>query len=514
MWSWLLLVASATVVAAVNISCPTDYTAFASTKHAPLSSGKYHLSYMRPPKGCRTFNSPEIEKTITRMQSVIKDPDLYRLFENSWPNTLDTTIKWRGYAADNLDEELCFLITGDIDAMWLRDSANQLQSYLSMLTASDSEQSLAALYRGVINLQSRYLLEYPYCQAFQPPTESGLTPSVNSAANDDTVTPPYSNQTVFECKYELDSLAAFLAVSTNYFGATQDAEFFGKYQWRTAVRKILNETQAQRIGTYGANGSVNPSAYAFTRETTDSEDTQDNNGMGNPFRSGTGLVRSFFRPSDDATIFQGFIPGNMMFARYLESASLIAKAIKESDLAVEMQSFAKEIRAAIGKYGIAAISAPCQSDIYAFEVDGYSSRNIMDDANIPSLLAAPFFGYLNENGSVYQATREILLSSNNPYYMEGPVITGIGSVHTGPGYVWPMALVVRILTSNNDDEITSNLQQLLRSTNGLGLLHESVNSYNQSDYTRPWFAWVNGLFGQMILDLEVRKPHILGQSFQ
>lgn len=352
--------------------------------------------------------------------------------------------------------------------MWLRDSANQLQSYLPVLSASNSERSLAGLYRGVINLQSRYILEYPHCQAFQPPTESGLPPAVNGAADDDTVIPPYSNQTVFECKYELDSLAAFLEVSTNYFDATRDVEFFAKYQWVNAVRTILNITQAQRIGTYGNNGSVNPSAYTFTRETTNSEDTQDNNGMGNPFHSGTGLVRSFFRPSDDATIFQGFIPGNMMFVRYLESASLIAKAIKESDLAVEMQSFAKEIRAAIAKYGITSVPGLSESDIYAFEVDGYFSRSLMDDANIPNLLAAPFFGYLDEGDRVYQATREVLLSSNNPYYMEGPVITGIGSVHTGPGYVWPMALVARILTSNNDDEITSNLQQLLRSTNGLG----------------------------------------------
>ncbi|KAL1968048.1 hypothetical protein VTN77DRAFT_2177 [Rasamsonia byssochlamydoides] len=506
----LILSAAAAWAADSNVSCPSDYTTYASTPHAPFSTGRYNLSSMRPPPECRTFTSPEVEQTISRMKGVIADPDLFRLFENSWPNTLDTTIKWRGYA-DGTDEELCFLITGDIDAMWLRDSANQLQSYLPVLTANSSSNSLASLYRGVINLQSRYILANPFCQAFQPPKESGLPPSVNGAANGDTVFPPYSNLSVFECKYELDSLAAYLEVSSDYYNTTKDAAFFGKYQWLDTVRAILNETRAMQIGTYSSNGSVNVSPYSFSRLTTDNEDTLDNNGIGNPFKSGTGLVRSAFRPSDDATIYQGFIPANMMFARYLQSASLIAADLGQTDLANEMQSFASEIRQAISKWGITSVG---QEGIYAFEVDGYGSRTIMDDANIPSLLSAPFFGYVDAQDSVYQATRKVLLSEDDPYFMEGPVITGIGSVHTGPGYVWPMAVIMRIFTSDDDDEITSNLKLLVSSTDGLGLLHESINSYNQADYTRPWFAWVNGLFGEMILDLESRKPYILKQSFQ
>jgi meiotically up-regulated gene 157 (Mug157) protein len=356
--------------------------------------------------------------------------------------------------------------------MWLRDSANQLQSYLPVLTANSSTDSLASLYRGVINLQSRYILEYPYCQAFQPPTESGLPPSVNGAANNDNVFPPYSAQKVFECKYELDSLAAFLEVSTNYYTATKDVDFFGKYQWLDTVRAILNETKAMQIGTYSNIGQVNISPYSFSRLTTNSEDTLDNNGAGNPIKGGTGLVRSAFRPSDDATIYQGFIPANMMFSRYLQSASEIASGLGQTTLANEMQSFASSIRQAITQWGISALTSPVlnvgQNNVYAFEVDGYGSRNIMDDANVPSLLSAPFFGYLDMNDPVYQATRKILLSENDPYYMEGPVITGIGSVHNGPGYVWPMAVIMRILTSDDDDEITSNLKQLVSSTDGLG----------------------------------------------
>ena len=351
--------------------------------------------------------------------------------------------------------------------MWLRDSANQMQSYLPLLDASSSNNSIASLYRGVINLQSRYLLTSPFCNSFQPPVESNIPPADNSAAANDVVVPPYQNTTVFECKYELDSLAAFLEISTNYYAGTQDLGFFSKYQWVQAVQAIMNVAQAMMTPTYSANGSVNTSPYTFTRLTDRASETLENDGVGNPVQGGTGLVRSAFRPSDDATVFQFFIPANMMFSRYLNSTAQIVNAIGgHADLASSMSALATSIRTAITDHGI--IDSSVYGNIYAYEVDGYGGQNLMDDANIPSLLSAPLIGYLDQSDSVYQATRKFILSANDPYFMRGPVINAVGGPHNGPGYAWPMASIVRIFTSDNDTEISDALQEIVSSTDGLG----------------------------------------------
>ncbi|GAB1319744.1 Glycoside hydrolase family 125 protein [Madurella fahalii] len=502
---------------ATSQSCP-DYSSYSKERHEPFSSGKHALSYQRPAPACRTFNSSTVETLVSNMTTAIADPDLYRLFENAYPNTLDTAIRWHGHAANNSDEELTFIITGDIDAMWLRDSANQLQSYLPVLEPDPGTDSIASLYRGVINLQARYLLTSPFCNSFQPPAESGIPPADNSAANSDTVSPPYDPAAVFECKYELDSLAAFLQISTDYYEATHDAAFFGRFQWAAAVRAVLATARAMTEPTYDDDGAVLASPYTFTRQTARATETLANDGLGSPVARGTGLVRSAFRPSDDSTLFQFLVPANMMFSRYLGSAALIAAELGDDDLAEEMQTMSGALREAISRYGIVPVASANGSaveTVYAYEVDGYGSAVLMDDANIPSLLAAPFFGYLAARDEVYQRTRARLLDAKgNPYFMKGPQINAVGGPHAGPGMAWPMASIVRILTSDNDDEIVAVLKEIVSTTDGLGLIHESVNSFDASKWTRQWFSWANGLFGQMILDLRFRKPHLLQESFQ
>ncbi|ORY62660.1 uncharacterized protein BCR38DRAFT_439403 [Pseudomassariella vexata] len=508
MVSKLLLGLLAGLGAAVA-QCP-DYVTHSTQIHEPLSQGKYQLSYQRPDPACRTFTLAEVKEAILDMEHAVKDPDLARLFENTYPNTLDTTVSWKGVASGS-DEELTFITTGDIVAMWLRDSANQMRSYKTLLKANSSTDSLASLFRGAINLQSRYIFASPFCNAFQAPAESGLPPEHNNAADTDEVTPDYDPSFVFECKYELDSLSAFLQLSYDYYDKTGDSNFFGKYNWVNTVETILNVTKTLLIGTYADDGHVNELSYTFQRTTNSASETLLNVGAGSPIKGGTGLVRSAFRPSDDSTIYQLFIPANMMFSSYLGRCAEIMEN-QNSGLAKQMSDFSTSVRNGIEQQG--KVRHEAFGEIYAYEVDGYGSRNMMDDANVPSLLSAPILDYLDANDTTYQNTRKFVLSAENPYYMRGTVINGVGSPHTHPGKAWPMSIIVALLSSDDDDEIMKGLRMLVSSTAQLGLIHESIDTFNASNWSRQWFSWANGLFGEMLLDLKDRKPYLLELSYQ
>lgn len=351
-----------------------------------------------------------MEQTVNRIKSSILDPDLARLFENTYPNTLDTAIRWQGYA-NNSDEELTFIITGDIDAMWLRDSANQLQPYAPLLSNgyNTSNSSLASLFRGAINLQARYVANYPLCNAFQAPTESGILPDFNW---NDQVYPNYNHSEVYQCSFELDSLAAFLQLSVDYHSMTKDTSFFGKYNWPKAVESLLDTSETMMKPTYTSNSSVSDPPYTFKYCNND----LNNNGIGSPVAEGIGLIRSPFRPSDDPAIYQFFIPGNMMLASNLLRAAEIMYPVNTT-LAARMVNMGTSLHAAIEEYAV--IDHRKYGKIYAYEVDGYGGINIMDDANTPSLLSAPMSGYVNTSDPVYLNTRKMILGKGNPYWQQG-----------------------------------------------------------------------------------------------
>ncbi|KAK0644298.1 hypothetical protein B0T16DRAFT_378278 [Cercophora newfieldiana] len=501
-------------------TCP-DYAMYARDwEREPISTGRYQLSWQRPSEECRTFVSDVVDSLVQNISSEIYDPDLARLWTNTFPNTLDTTIKWLGLATNSTDE-IAFVVTGDIHAMWLRDSANQMLSYSSLL--KDDPYGIAMLFRGVIGLQSRYILESPYCNSFQPPVESGLAPTENSANDGDFVKPPVNDSKVFECKYELDSLAAFLRISNVYYNATNDYAFFGSFangSWPKVVEAVVATAKAMMTPTYGEDGFVLDSPYMFDRYSRNPTETLSNGGVGEPVANGTGLIRSAFRPSDDSTMFQFNIPSNMMFATQLAAnvdlmAELESKNAAPVGLAQEMKDLATTVRDGIEKHGVVElVHGNGTEKIYAYEIDGFGSWSLMDDANIPSLLSAPLLGYLDKNDATYQRTRARILSSSNPYFMRGPRINAVGGPHIGPGMAWPMASIVRIMTTDDDDEIYTTLKELLSTTNNFGLMHESVSSFFRENFTRYWFAWANGLFGEMILDLHNRKPEMLKRSFQ
>ncbi|KAI1259712.1 glycoside hydrolase family 125 protein [Xylariaceae sp. FL1019] len=486
-----------------------SYARYSQQKHQPYSTGQFALSYQRPAPACRTFNSTVVEDTIFDMRQKIADPDLFRLFENTFPNTLDTAIKWRGVAANNTEEELAFIITGDIDAMWIRDSANQVAPYRSVLKNKDDD--LASVFRGALNLQARYLIQFPYCNAFLPPAESGLNPGPNGASYQ--VTPAYDHNVVFTCNFELDDFGAFLQLSHDYYTSTGDVEFFGKFQWVSAIQSIMAASDDLRKPTYGPDGEWIPPVYTFQSSTMTAFGTLGNNGMSYPVND-TGMVRSPFRPSDDAAIYDFQIPANMMLSRYLEATAVIMDKLSEAPegLAAQMRTMADDIRAGIEQFGI--VTAPNGQKIFAYEVDGFGGQNLMDDANIPSLLSAPSLGYLDKKDPIYQNTRKFVLSRSNPWWCQGPVINAVGSPHIKPGAAWPMASIMRAMTSDDDNEILAAIREVLSSTDGYGLIHESVNSFNAEQWTRSWFGWGNAVFGQMMTELAERKPDLLNFVFQ
>ncbi|KAI8938891.1 hypothetical protein NX059_004749 [Plenodomus lindquistii] len=501
--------------------CPI-YSNYAAQRHEPYTETNLNLSYARPIEPCRTFVSQEVEDTIERLRHVITDPDLFRLFENSWPSTLDTTIAWQGYASKTGDddgisgqkekeEELTFVITGDIEAMWLRDSANQLQAYTSVLKPSKSQNSLASLFRGAINLQARYILESPFCNAFQAPEESGIVRK--SSMNSDQITPAFDYMSVFSCQWELDSLASFLQLSADYATATKDYDFFSQSSnWTRAVEKVLSTAQSMTMDSYTPDGAWQHTPYTYCAPYGG---TPINNCNGSPHKGNIGLIRSFHRPSDDACTFQYLIPSNMMFSSALNATSLITRVLEyrrrsnsgTSTLTYRLKALSTTLNLAIEAHAI--IDDKTYGKIFAYEVDGYGSANVMDDPNLPSLLSAPWIKYTTLHDPIYANTRRKILSRDNPYYSHGPVISGVGSPHTLPGRAWPMALITAILTSEDDEEILRLLGMLVRSTDGLGVMHESVDSRNAGVWSRQWFSWANGLFGVMVLELEKTRPGVL-----
>lgn len=497
-------------------ACP-PYEHYARFPHRPYSKGAMELPYQRPSPPCRTFESDLVEKVIRDINASMIDRDLARIFENAFPNTLDTTVKWHvdgteqpsmkpqqvmRYGAEGAWEGAqSFIVTGDINACWLRDSTNQLAQYQRL---AKRDKSIETLVLGAINTQAEYVIESPYCNAFQPPPPSKLKPSDNGQG--DSVHPAYEPGQVFECKYELDSLAHFLSLGNQFFNHTGSTAFLTT-RWYSALESLLVVLDEQARPTFNPEtGSFERQAYRFQRQTNTGTETLNLAGTGNPLADGTGLIRSAFRPSDDSTILGFFIPANAMMAVELKRTAAILEKVGKASLAANLQARGEVIEKGVWEYGV--VKHKTYGQIFAFEVDGYGSHIMMDDANLPSLLALPLLGFLGLEDKVYQNTRKMILSkAGNPYYLTGPAFSGIGGPHIGFSNAWPMSLLVQAMTSD-DEEITALLEKV-KEASPLGLIHESVNVDRVDDYTRSWFAWANSVFAQTILDLAERKPELL-----
>ena len=441
----------------------------------------------RPELSKRKFVSTAVENTIKKVKKSIADPELAWIFENCFPNTLDTTVNH--YQKNG--KPYTYVITGDIDAMWLRDSSAQVFPYLSL---AKEDEKLKNLLKDVINKQIEFVLLDPYANAFYDDNQK-----VSEWKNDFTEMKPG----VHKRKWEIDSLCYVMRLSYHYWKTTGDASIFDEV-WKNAMLLILKTFREQQR-------KENKGPYKFQRGNGNPLDTQFGGGYGNPTHK-NGLIHSMFRPSDDATFYPYLVSSNMFAVVSLRQISEIFKTIFSS-LNADNQfiELANEVDEAIKNYAI--FDRKEFGKIYALEIDGFGNALFMDDANVPNLLSIPYLGYTSYHDEIYKNTRKFSLSTANPWFNEGKFAKGIGGPHVGENKIWPLGLIMQALTTDDDEEIFYCLKTLKNTHAGTGFIHESFDVNNPKDFSRSWFAWANTLFGELILHLYEKKPEILKRKF-
>jgi uncharacterized protein len=441
------------------------------------------LPVVRTPKEKRKFTSVAVERAIEEVKSKIGNKELAWMFENCFPNTLDTTVDFT--TSDGKPDT--YVITGDIPAMWQRDSTAQVWPYLP-LTKEDAE--LRQLIAGVINRQTRNILLDPYANAFYKDASKE-----SDWRSDLTEMKPG----VHERKWEIDSLCYPLRLAYGYWKQTGDASPFDD-AWRDAVVLILRTFREQQR----KNG---PGPYHFQRVTATLTDTVACGGYGQPANP-VGLIHSMFRPSDDSTIFPFLVPSNFFAVVVLRQAAEMLEGVHhDAEAARQCRALAEEVEKALRQYAI--VDHPQAGRVYAFEIDGFGNYYCIDDANVPNLISLPYLGAVGLDDPVYRATRRLIFSHTNPYFSRGKAAEGTGGPHVGRNMIWPLGITLRALTSDDDNEIRSCLIALQKTHAGTGFMHEAFDKDDASKYTRPWFAWANTLFGELVLKTFKERPRLL-----
>lgn len=440
----------------------------------------------RPPPAQRRFTSAVVEARIAQIKAKIGDPELAWLFENCFPNTLDTTVQL-GTLRGKPDT---FIVTGDIDAMWLRDSSAQVQPYLP-LAAQD--ESLRRLFRGLIHRQALCISIDPYANAFMP--DPGQRSTLTWAQSDVTDMRPG----VAERKWEIDSLCYPIRLAHGYWKATGDTTPFDD-DWRAAMRKVVDTFKVQQR-------KHGPGPYHFQRNSLVSTENPPLGGYGNPAKP-VGLIHSMFRPSDDACIYPLFVPANFFAVTSLRQLASMAQSLHhDAAFAEECRALADEVEKALQKHAV--MHDATGGEVWAYEVDGYGNQLFMDDANAPSLSSLAYLGCLPRQDARYQRTRALAWSKRNPYFFSGSAADGIGGPHQGLRMIWPMSIIMRALTSDDPGEIRTCLHWLKTTHAGTGFMHEAFDQDDPSHFTRTWFAWANTLFGELIAGLAEHRPALL-----
>lgn len=447
---------------------------------------KQGFTSQRPIVDKRNFVSEAVEAKISRVRKDIADPELAWMFENCYPNTLDTTVQFK--TTDGKPDT--FVITGDIEAMWLRDSSAQVHPYIPL---AKEEKKLKDLLAGVINRQAKCILIDPYANAFNDGPKGSYWEKDLTAMKKE----------LHERKYELDSICYPIRLAHTFWKTTGDASVFDK-DWQAATKLIVKTMrEQQRLKDKGP--------YKFQRETAVAYDTVPLGGYGNPTKP-NGLIHSVFRPSDDACVYTMLVPSNFFAVRVLKMLSEIYFIeLKDRAFSNECRAFADEVSDALRKNAI--VRHANYGSVYAYEADGFGNVLMMDDANVPSLLSLPYLETVSIKDPIYQQTRKLILSEDNPFFFKGRAAEGIGGPHVGLRMIWHMGIIMRALTSTDDAEIVACLLMLKRTHAGTGFMHESFDQDDPATFTRKWFAWANTLFGELVIKIHDERPHILKKVF-
>lgn len=378
--------------------------------------------------------------------------------------------------AERLPDGTTFVLTGDIPAMWLRDSAAQLRPYLLLCKDDPALQDVLI---GVLHRQLEYVAVDPYANAFNREANGA------GHTSDETEMSPW----VWERKYEIDSLCFPLELAYRLWRITGRSDVVDE-RFGVAARAIIDLWTVEQ-------DHEERSPYRFQRHDDVPTDTLVREGRGRLTRP-TGMSWSAFRPSDDATELGFNVPGNMFASVVLGYVEVIAtEVLHDESLATRAKELKADIDDGIAQHG--TVEHPVYGRVYAYEVDGFGASLLMDDANMPSLLSIPLTGYAAVDDPTYVATRRLLLSDENPYYYRGTNAVGIGSPHTPSRHVWPIALAVQGLTTTSA-EVRHELLALLRdTTGGTGQMHESFHVDDPAVFTREWFSWANAMFCELAL---------------
>ncbi|WP_339187370.1 glycoside hydrolase family 125 protein [Paenibacillus sp. FSL P2-0121] len=411
-----------------------------------------------------------MHKLASSVKAQLSDrPKLAEMFEKCMANTWNTTLK-------RMPNGSTFVITGDIPAMWLRDSAAQVRPFL--ILASEDEE-IADMIEGLVRRQFTYIQLDPYANAFNE-EESG-----HGHQEDLTEMSPG----VWERKYEIDSLCYPIQLSYLLWKNSGRTSQFNE-SFVTGVERIITLWTTEQ-------NHERDSKYLFQRMNCPPTDTLAREGKGT-LTAYTGMTWSGFRPSDDACKYGYLVPANMFAVVVLRYVCEIAREILgDQELEKKARKLSDQLNKGISEYGI--VEHPEFGAVYAYEVDGLGQVNFMDDANVPSLLSIPYLGYVTADDPIYKNTRELILSSTNPYFFAGKAAAGIGSPHTPNRYIWPIALAMQGMTSTRFEEQEALLHLLEKTDAGTGFMHEGFHVDNPDEFTRPWFSWANMMFCELVL---------------